>query len=54
MSEEEIEAYNWLCSLEVEDEAEAVNKIIVLNMLDKYKFNDYFRRKEMAEKWKIN
>ena len=53
MSEEEVEAYNWLCSLEVESEAEAVNKEIVLNMLDKYKFNDYFRRKETVEKWKI-
>ena len=54
MSEEELEAYNWLCSLEVESEAEAVNKEILLTMLDDFKFSDYFRRKDTIEKWKIN
>lgn len=53
LSKEEIDAYNWLCALNVNSEAEAINKEILLNMLDEYKFNDYFFRKETEEVWKI-
>ena len=50
VSEEEIEAYNWLCSLEIHSEAEAIDKEICLIMLDEYKFKDYFKRKETVKK----
>ncbi len=53
LSEEEIEAYDWLCALEVNSEAEATNKEICLDLLNKYKFDEYFRRKKEAEAWKI-
>lgn len=53
LSKEEIEAYNWLCALEIHSEYEATNKEICLSMLDNYKFNDYIKRKESEEAWKI-
>ena len=48
-----LEAYYWLCSLEVDSEAEAVNKEIILSMLDDYKFNEYFKNQKTLESWGI-
>lgn len=53
VSKEELEAYNWLCALEVHSEAEAIDKEMCLIMLDEYKFKEYFRRKKSEEAWKI-
>lgn len=53
VSQEELEAYNWLCALEIHSEAEAIDKEMCLCMLDEYKFKDYFQRKETEKKWKI-
>ena len=50
VSKEELEAYNWLCALEIHSEAEAIDKEMCLCMLDEYKFKDYFQRKETEKK----
>ena len=34
VSKEELEAYNWLCALEIHSEAEAIDKEMCLCMLD--------------------
>lgn len=53
VDEYELDAYNWLCSLEINSEAEATCKELILCMLDEYKFNDYFKRERSKEAWKI-
>lgn len=53
VSKEELEAYNWLCALEIHSEAEAIDKEMCLCMLDEYKFKEYFQRKKSEEAWKI-
>ena len=35
MDEDELNAYNWLCKMEVKSEAEATDRIILINWIDK-------------------
>lgn len=53
VDKEELDAYNWFCALDIHSEYEAINKEIILCMLDDYKFKDYFSREETKKAWKM-